>query len=315
MRATREMIAALPLLLIALSAPSRAAGDGGELDSAIDRVVRWLPSAEIDPFEGGVGAFRTYVVDVETWHRLSVLERDPSRKASFEREAVRRLRKALDAGKLEGILAGPGGKNAFTEMAVLARRCLDHGLDPAPVREALTAHRSALEAEIRRVPVPIRAVYAAYLPSVGITPPVSLEECRRTGMLATQPREVDLTLADIYYLTHEIFAYTDYSMQRLTGMTPKEETYLLRVLPYYAVFYFSLGQVDVASELLTCLQAGGMRDTYGYREGVAILMEHQNGDGSFGTRDSTGSGGPSALLHPTMNALTVLLTERAVSHF
>jgi len=311
--ATARRLLSLALLVVVSASPTPAKDPdpGIGIDAAIERAIRWLPSAEIDPFRRGADSFRAYMIEVEIWHRLTVFENNPTRRRNFEEETVRRLRKGLDARGLTGMLDGENGRMVLTEVAVFARRCRDHGLDPEPVRGALAAHRSLLVSEVAHVPVSLRALYAAYLPAAGMAPPISLDACRASGMLATRPREVDLTLADVYYLTHEVFAYTDYGLRPLTGMTPAEEAYLLRVMPFYTSFYLTLGQVDIAAELIICLHAAGMRDTYAYREGIRTIVEHQSADGSFGATAEGRPKDPGLTLHVTLNALSALLLDRS----
>jgi hypothetical protein len=280
------------------------------IDGALESAICWLPRAEAEPFASGAESFRLFMIDVESWHRLSVLHPDPVRRKSFETETVLRLRKGLDAGRLGSMLSGPDGRRALTEVAVFGRRCRDHGIDPAPVGQALAANRRMLDREIARDPVSLQAVFAAYLPASGVPSPIGIEACRATGMLANRPREIDLTLADVYYLTHEIFAYSDYAMVPMREIPPAEAAYLRRILPFYTIFYLALGQVDVGAELITCMHAAGMRDTYGYREGIRVLLDRQNPDGSFGTAEPARAGDPAAYSHMTMNAMTALLLER-----
>ena len=314
-RLARSVAIVAGLLAMSHQAGRSSSGDAlGATESAISRATQWLGTVRLDPFSGGAPSFRTYTTEADTWHRLWVFETDPERRRVLERVVIERLGRVLDPEQLERLLAGPDGSTMLTEIAVLASRSREHGLDPRALREALSARRGMVLAEIGRVPPSIRALYGAYLPSAGLDPPFSLEECRRTGMLAARPREIDFGLADVYYLTHELFAYTDYAMQPLQGLPEVERTYLLRVLPFWTLFYALLNNLDVTAELVACLHAAGMRDTYAYREGIRVVLECQNPDGSFGAPSSRTLGRPAQpadFLHPTMNCLTALLLERA----
>ena len=302
------------LFLVLHTLPSRAGERQEVLAASLQRAVDWLRTVRIDPFTGGILPFRIYTVEVETWHRLWALETDPERREGLRGELVSRLEEILDPVRFEELMAGPEAREAFTEAAILAVRCTTHGLDPVPITRALQGRREALLEEIGNAPPSIQALYAVLLPPIGIDPGLSPDRVRREGMLARRPREVDLTMADIYYLTHEIYARTDYALEPLAGLSPEESIWLLRVLPFYTLFYLALDRLDIAAELVTCLHAAGMGDTFAYREGIRGIVESQNADGSFGAPASRTLGGPveaADLLHPTMNCVTALALELA----
>jgi hypothetical protein len=302
------------ILLISIAAVSRvsAADRDAAISAAIARGAGWLESAQIDPFSQGAASIRMYTMEIEARHRLWYLEKDPVRRGELDTRVTERLRAVLDAGKLNAALSGEGGSGAFTEIAILADRCRQHGVDPAPLSAALAGRRDALRAEVERVPPSVRLLYAAYLPAVGVDLGLSFADLRSKGMLAIRPRGVDLTLTDVYYLTHEIFAYSDYATRPLSGLTEEERLYLLETLPFFTVFYAAWNNLDVVGELLACLWAAGMRDTWAYEEGIRVLLERQNADGSFGGPDPRTLDRPvmtEEVLHPTMNCLTVLLLD------
>ncbi len=169
-------------------------------------------------------------------------------------------------------------------------------------------------AEVEKVPPSVRLLYAVYLPPCGIDLGLSVSSLRARGMLADRPGEASLTMTDVYYLTHEIFAYTDYGTKPLLGLSDAERQYLLRVLPFFTVFYAAWNNLDLVGELLACLSAADMRSTWAYQEGVRVLLERQNPDGSFGGPDPRTLDRPVLAveaLHPTMNCLTVLLLDAA----
>lgn len=304
---------AIVLLLAIVAARPAAAISTGSLDASIERSIRWLEGMRTEPFTGSAADLRTYTVEAETWHRLSILEPDPVRRARFEQVTVERLTGVLDRARLDQVLSGPDGATVFTELLVLAARCREHGIDPAPIRDVLESRKQAVLDEARRVPPSIGALYAAYLPVVGLRSASPIEEIRGRGMRARRPREVDLGLADVYYLTHEIFADCDYGFRPLPPEDAPAQAYLLRVLPFYTLLYAGIGNLDIVGELLACMRSEGMRNTFGYQEGIRVLVERQNPDGSFGNPDPQALGRPvqtTDRLHATMNAITALGLER-----
>jgi hypothetical protein len=82
---------------------------------------------------------------------------------------------------------------------------------------------------------------------------------------------------------------------------------------HFTVFYATWNSLDVVGELLTCLSAAGIQNTWGYQEGIRVLLERQNADGSFGGPDPLALDRPvmaEEVLHPTMNCLTALLLDQ-----
>jgi hypothetical protein len=255
-----------------------------------------------------------YTMEIEARHRIWLLEKDPARRALLDAGLKQRLALVLDEQRLAAALSGEGGSGAFTEIAVLSDRCRQHGLDPTPLCRSLAGHRDVLRAEVEKVPPSVRLLYAVYLPSCGIDLGLSVPALRAKGMLANRPGEIALTLTDVYYLTHEIFAYTDYATKPLLGLSEAERLYLLRVLPFFTVFYAAWNNLDLVGELVACLWAADMRASWAYEEGVRVLLERQNPDGSFGGPDPRTLDRPvraTEVLHPTMNCLTVLLLDAA----
>lgn len=291
---------------------ARAADRDTVVAAAVARGVAWVENVEISPFAEGAPSLRMYTMEIEARHRIWLLEADPARRAQVGARIKERLSLVLDEARVESALSGEGGSGAFTEIAVLSDRCRQHGLDPTPLCRSLLAHRATLQAEVEKVPPSVRLLYAAYLPSCGIDLGLSPSALRTKGMLANRPNEVSLTLTDVYYLTHEIFAYTDYGTKPLPGLSDGERGYLLRVLPFFTVFYAAWNNLDLVGELLACLWAADMKASWGYEEGIRVILERQNLDGSFGGPDPRTLDRPvlvEEVLHPTMNCLTALLLD------
>ncbi len=306
-------VRALTLLLSVLWTQAGGAAAPEDLDASLQRATEWLATVSVDPFSDGVESFRRFAVEVECWHRLWALESDGPRRDLFDRETASRLAKAGDPERLKRILSETEGRDALTEMALLASRSGEHGIDPRPFRLALEAHRALLEEEIKRAPPSLRILYASLLPAAGVGSPLPPAEARPGGMLARRPAEIDLTLRDVYHLTHEVFALCDYGLRPLGPLPPEEQAYLLRVLPFFATYYAVGGHLDISGEVLICMVAAGLTDTRAYREGVRTILERQNPDGSFGAPDVAAIGRPleaGDYLHPTLNGVTVLLLER-----
>jgi len=300
-----------------LAAAGKSAADPREaaVGSAIARASAWLDGVQVAPFLYGATSFRLFAMEIEARHRLWLAARgESSRKSELDQQIRGRLAQALDAEKLREVLTGEDGALCFTEMAVLAKRCRDHGLDPAPFGSALDANLDRLRADVDRLPPSLQVLHAVYLPAAGIDLGLDAAQLRRKGMIAGRPAEADLTLAEIYYLTHEIFAHTDYGALPLTGFSEGEERFRGRALSFFAIVYGSVNNLDILSEILICMASAGLADGWAYEEGIRVLVERQNQDGSFGGPDPRSLGRPllpTDFLHATMNGLGCLLLDSA----
>jgi hypothetical protein len=117
-----------------------------------------------------------------------------------------------------------------------------------------------------------------------------------------------MAISDVRALTQEILAYTDLAQCPFDSLSPEERAYLHRVLPHFALMYTLLRNHELMADLLSCLNLAGMTETYGYREGLRVLLTRQNDDGSFGPE---GEGrGRMTRLATTTSCLTALSLEQ-----
>jgi hypothetical protein len=117
--------------------------------------------------------------------------------------------------------------------------------------------------------------------------------------------------AAISGLVAELFAASDAGRRPLTSLTMDERAWLHRVLPHLAMAMTVLRRGESAADLISCMAAAGMTETYGYREGMRRLVERQNADGSFGEASApVGRGRVIQLLAPTTASVTAISLER-----
>lgn len=282
------------------------------LRGACARSRRWLAAHRIDPFAGvGTDSLRLFALEVECWDRLAAAEPAGVERSRLEDEVRGRLRRVCDARRLRERIGVQGSAAGALECLLLAARCRQHEVDPAPLLQAVDACRPQLDREIGRLPSSMAMLYAAAMERAGASPPAPSASYRSAGVLAARPREVTMREGSIAALTAEIFAATDGGRVQLSGLAPEERTYLERVLPYFAMATTLLRREETAADLLTCMLASGMTGTYGYREGLRRLVERQNPDGSFG--EPLVPGRPARLaecLAPTTAAVTAITLER-----
>jgi hypothetical protein len=288
--------------------PSAAAIQAGNV-----RAERWLRSFHIDPFGGsGVDSLRLFALEVECWHRLSEsAASDPSipdRRTGIEREIRARLERFLDPRRLEERFRG-GSMQGLTEVLLLAHRCRDHGVDPAPVIPLIRSLAGPVSEQLDRLPPSTAALFAYSLSSLGVDIGRPAGLYLSAGILPSRPREVDFGMNTIFAMSLEVLVRTDGWKRPLVPTDPTEAGYLSRVLPYLEMTMTLLRRQEAAGDLLSCMAMTGLTRTYGYREGLRVLLSRQNDDGSFGDSDAGGRARVAALLAPTSSALTALSIE------
>jgi hypothetical protein len=285
---------------------------GPVLRAACARARDWLESVHVDPFGGsGVDSLRLFALEVESWDRLAAAEPPGAEKSRLENGVRERLRRVCDADRLRGRLGAQGSAAGLLECMQLAARCRAYGVDPAPLVRAVASCRPILDREIDRLPPSMAMLYDAAMEQSGVGSRPSPAGAARSGILAARPREVAMATGEIAGLTSEIFAATDGARRPLTGLSPEDGAWLHRVLPYFAMAMTVFQNDERAADLLSCMCAAGMTETYGYREGLRRLVERQNPDGSFGQANAPGGRARVIqLLAPTTAAVTAISLER-----
>ena len=262
---------------------------------ALSRAEGWLRAHEIDPFGGGgVDSLRLFALEVQCWDRLWRAERDPERGAALEEEVRRRLRRVLDPDRLAGRLRVAEGAAGWLELLVLASLSADHGVETGAIAPLLAEAARGLSAAAGRMPPSMRAIVASLLGRPEERPPYG------------PYRLVAMGVAEADALSQRILAETDLARRFHDPIDPEQLRNLRETLPHLALSNALLRNRELFADLLSCLALVGLTDTYGYREGMRILLEQQDGDGSFG--DPAGS--RAVRLAPTAGALTALTLER-----
>jgi hypothetical protein len=282
------------------------------LRMACARARDWLSGVRVDPFGGsGTDSLRLYALEVECWDRLAAAEPPGAEKVRLETEVRNRLQRVTDPERLRGRLGQQGAAAGLLECLLLAARCREHGVDPGPLVRAIEACRPALDRELDRLPPSMAALYAAAEERAGVAPRTAPSGLRSAGVLAARPREITMGNAAISGLVAELFAASDAGRRPLTSLTMDERAWLHRVLPHLAMAMTVLRRGESAADLISCMAAAGMTETYGYREGMRRLVERQNADGSFGEASApVGRGRVIQLLAPTTASVTAISLER-----
>jgi hypothetical protein len=305
--------AAGPLRVSGESLPdSEPPPDAAAIRKSLAGAERWLRGFHVDPFGGsGTDSLRVFSLEVECWHRLGEASRvlDPSRHEEIEREIRVRLRRFDDPTRLADRMRAQQAIQGSLDVLLLAGRCRDHGIDTAPLLPLIRSMATPVAQFMDQIPSPTAALYAAAFADLGIDNGRPLSRYLSSGVIAARPREIDLGIGRMYGLTQEIFARTSGGERPLEFADPAEKAWLERVLPYLEMACTLVRNHEVAGDLLSCMNAAGLDETYGYREGLRALISRQNPDGSFGEAAGGGRARIISILPSTTSAITALALE------
>lgn len=286
-------------------ADSKPPPSSEQVAEALSRTEGWLRRHAIDPYGGtGIDSLRLFALEVQCWDRLWLAEDHPERKRLLAGEVKSRLRRFVDPAQMVEDLRSQADLRGALEILILSSRSRAHDVNITSLTPILETLAPPLNSELDLMPPATAALFVAHLADLDLETARPLDYFRRTGALATKPREVKMKLSDVYGLTQEILAYTGLAQMPLDNLSDDERIYLHRVLPHLAMTYTLLQNIELSADLLSCLALTGMTETYGYREGMRILMTRQNADGSFGA-ESSGEG-RTAKLAATTSCLTAL---------
>lgn len=286
--------------------------DDAAIRESLARAEHWLRGFHVDPFgAAGTDSLRTFALEAECWHRLgaATVFLNPSRARSIEGEIRSRLRAFADAERVAGLLRTQGTIQGMLEILLLTGRCRDHGIDVEPLLALIRSMATPIGGLMDRLPPSTAALYAASLARIGIDIGRPLSQYESIGVMAARPREIDLGIAKIYGLTQEIFARTSNGDRPLAFQDPTERIWLQRVLPYLEITCARIRNHEAAGDLLSCLNVAMLDSTYGYREGLRVLISRQNKDGSYGDAAGAGRARIVSLLPSTASAITALSLE------
>ena len=283
-----------------------------EARAAIDRALPWLEQTRIRPVGEGLERIRFFTMEVHSWFTLYAFADDKAQKERYRREAVERLKLLGDGSALADFLTGARMPDLIADVLML--EIMARSLEvPLPALERALPALYERGSDPRR-PAAVQITLAWLAGSAGLDVQPSLEQLRPQGMLQMLPREITMKAPDVYYLTHEIFALTDYGFRR-GSFAPETQAYLERSLSFWALLNAILEQTDLEAEIAICHQAAGTTGTYGYGEGLRYLLTKQTPDGGFG-ESNLKSDDPYDIrlgrLHTMMVALHALLGHEAL---
>jgi hypothetical protein len=128
------------------------------------------------------------------------------------------------------------------------------------------------------------ATFALYYDAFGWEKPPELHgNVLSRGVIAHRVPFGQFTQQLGYDLTHEVYAIFGYGLVRSTfQFSADDRTYLASILPQLSAQAVQNNDIDLLSELLSCMNYLGMHEHPLYRLGVQLLLATQRPEGSWG---------------------------------
>lgn len=317
--------AALLALLLACTAVAASSQHGDPpspgIDRAIEKALVWLdahPASVADHEVVGV------VEEIMFFYALSMNAGGDSERARYHAEIAAR-HEAIVPFNVDALEARPHLQGTWAPLTypplthIISRTGLESASYRAVIDDMVSAHpamyppRDAMQLWI-----------GIYMQRLGYAPDVSLEALLERSALQQDPDAHTLldylsddggaaanryaTVQLIYDITHEILARTDFGALRPpVAMTDRRDHYA--VLLNRAIRWAThASAIDVLAELVFCAHLLGLPDLPSLADAVALILQSQQEDGSFGITNPDRRNGKR---HGALTCTLALMTVRA----
>jgi hypothetical protein len=246
---------------------------------------------------------------------LDALEVDPIKLRASHLKGKKKLVEALDAYARLYEIAAPEARPAIrARVGVLAQATLDAryhdmqtsddrdfhedatsylraallldrmGIDVSRYRAEIAAMKPRLDQHMRERGAHQRRTFHAYYQHFGLAEPFPLEGALGQGLIARKPDPDTLERADVYALTHEVYAAYEFG-DKLDEepFADPERLYLRGALPRLVVAWQGHRDPDLVAELVTSLRYLRFTGDPVYAEALGYLLDGQNASGSWGS--------------------------------
>ncbi len=246
---------------------------------------------------------------------LDGLEVDPIKLRAAGLKGKKKLTEALDAYALLLRIAAPGDRAAilarvealarptqedrYHDMATIDDRELHEdatsylraaflldrmGIDVRRYRAEIDKVKGRLDRHLRERGPHQRRAFHGYYRHFGLSEPFPLEGALSRGLIAARADPDRLGRADVYALTHEIYAAYDFG----EGLDEEPfddgaRAYLRAALPSLLLAARDRRDPDLVAELSACMRYVRFTGDPVYAEALGYLLDAQNEDGSWGS--------------------------------
>jgi hypothetical protein len=276
----------------------------------------WLDGVEVDPIaldERDVRGKKKLAEILAAYLYLLRYSTDPDERPRLLRR-VRELAAHTERPEYHDMLscdrrAFNRSRMSYLRVAWLLERL---GWDARLYRERLAEMRPRLERELVTRPPAQPARLAAYYDDFGWPRPALLDGPARS-VLDEPPGPRGYRVPAAYALAHEVSTAFRFGLRRNQEAFDRADLERLRrVLPALVLRYARPGRLDLVAELVSAMTYLELHTLPAHRTGIALLLRHQNPDGSWGDFEAQRATHGDEVdqrfyLHTTLVALRALL--------
>jgi len=255
-------------------------------EAAKEKARAWLDGVKVDPAElraNNIKGKKKLVEQLDAYRRLWVVAKPAEKAVLLERF------KQVAAVAYEDGYHDMGSNSdewfkqdatSYLRAAVLMERM---GLDTKRYREEIKKIHPRLNAQMDRRGPHQQRVFHWYYATFGLEEPFPLADALQKGVIATRIDPATMTSAQMYELTHEVYALYEYGdVLDIDPFDEADKAYLHATLPALVDRLIQAHDPDLMGEVVECLHYLRFQQLPAYLAGVKFLLETQNADGSWG---------------------------------
>jgi hypothetical protein len=141
-----------------------------------------------------------------------------------------------------------------------------------------------------------------YMEKLGYEPSIALESLMTESVLQDElnrglllqlvmspinPIYVDPMTLTAYYLTHEIFALTDFGRLPPPPIITNNQAFFCRLIEETIQWSMAINHIDLLAEFIMCVKLLDLKDVPSFQQGVEFILSHQEENGTFGMTNPT----------------------------
>ena len=157
------------------------------------------------------------------------------------------------------------------------------GIDIARYRDEIKNAQWRLDKQMSQRGAHQRRAFHTYYQHFGLAEPFPLQSALGAGLIAGRADPNKLSRADVYAVTHEVYAAYDFgeSLDQ-EPFSDEDHAYLAVALPVLMAAWLDKKDPDLVAELIACLRYVRMTGDPSYVRGLDFLLTTQNQDGAWG---------------------------------
>ncbi len=255
-------------------------------EAAKEKARLWFDGLKVDPAElraNNIKGKKKLVELLDAYRRLWVVAKPAEKAALLERFSQVAAVTAEDGYHDMGTISDEWFKQdatSYLRAAVLMERM---GLDTKRYREEIKKIHPRLNAQMERRGPHQQRVFHWYYATFGLEEPFPLADALQKGVVAQRVEPAVMTSAQMYELTHEVYAVYEYGdVLDIDPFDEPDKTYLHATLPVLVDRLIAAHDPDLMGEVVECLHYLRFEKLPAYQAGVTFLLTTQNANGSWG---------------------------------